>query len=170
MAALTMLQGAEKLVKFQSYLEQETRKAAADEIGRVWQGIAEREASADLGGDPKFSGWKPLLDTKTKYLGDGTVLVSPTRSSAGPWTVAESGRNQGNGGGGAFFGPGANRSTGGTARTKKGKVRAVRAFKAKRWNGYTSGKGTASRVVAEIERVAPDIVDKHLAKGLNRFF
>jgi len=170
MAGLTLLQGAEKLVKFQNHLEQDTRRAAAAEIGKAWQGIAEREASADLGGDPKFSGWKPLLDTKTKQLGNGTLLVQPTRSSAGPWTVAKFGRNKGNGGGGAFFGPGANRSTGATARTKKGNVRAVRAFKAKRWNGYTTGKGTASRVNVAIEKVAPDIVEKHLAKGLNRFF
>jgi hypothetical protein len=46
----------------------------------------------------------------------------------------------------------------------------VRARRARQWNGYTKGKGTASRVVAEVNRIAPEIADRELAKGLHSFF
>jgi hypothetical protein len=124
---------------------------AQAERGQV---IARRAASNDLGGDPKFSGWKPELDTQVTVKADGSSVLGPTRSSAGPWTVAQSGRNRGNASG--VFGPAAPRFN------KNGAVRKVRARKARRWNGTTDGKQTADDAVrmiesdAEIRRLAED--------------
>ena len=126
---------------------------------------AYRAAAADLGGDPKFSGWKPWLKLEVKAKPFGAVLM-PTRQSAGPWTVAEIGRNQGNASG--FAGPGVNRKTGLTARTKSGGLRKVRAVKAKRWNGYTAGKGTATDAAARIDKAVADIPEKRLRVVMRR--
>lgn len=128
------------------------------------QKIATREASSDLGGDPKFSGWAPKLDTKVKGLPAG-ALISPTRSSAGPWTVAEKGRNVGETG--RFLGPGINTRTGLTSRTSKGNIRR-RSAKARRWNGITRGKGTASRAVAGFEKAAKKIGEDEVRKHFER--
>ena len=133
------------------------------------QAIAYDAASRDLGGDPKFSGWAPELDTQIKRRRTSAVLL-PTRTSAGPWTVAERGRNQGDGGGGAFFGPGVNRRTGETARTKSGNLRKVRSFRAKRWNGRTRGKNTASDAVARMERELPLIAEAEARRVTKRHF
>ena len=170
MASLSPSQVAAKLARFADDLDGEMRRRAAEAVARRWTSIAESEASADLGGDPKFSGWKPPLDTQTRITADNTLIVMPTKTSAGPWTVAEFGRNRGNGGGGAFFGPGANRATGMTSRTKSGGVRKVRSSAGKRWNGTTEGRGTASRVSARIEDEAPRIVESELGKAIDRSF
>jgi hypothetical protein len=165
---MSLLDGAAKLAKFQSHMEQDVRKEINAQIATAWRRVAVAEASADLGGDAKFSGWKPMLNTlNARTLPSGALILSPTKSAAGPWTVAESGRNQGNASG--ISGPGVS-SDGTTRRTKSGKVRAVRARRARQWNGYTKGKGTASRVVAEVNRIAPEIADRELAKGLRSFF
>jgi hypothetical protein len=144
-------------------------RAVARNIGEKSQGIAEREASADLGGDPQFSGWAPVLDTKFRVLDDGrTVSFSPTRSSAGPWTVAEQGRNNSTS---LSVTPnfGAARGTSRIS-AKTGKAIKGRARKAKRWNGRTSGKDTATRTVAAIERMAPKEVDVEVGSLLRRTF
>jgi len=126
------------------------------------QKIADRAAGADIGGS--FSGWRrgnPIeLDTQIRNARDNNALLIPTRTSAGPWTVAEKGRNQGNARG--FSGPGINRRTGVTARTKSGAVRRVRATRGRRWNGVTQGKRTASEAVAAMERELP----KFAARGV----
>lgn len=141
-----------------------------DSMGRRAQQIAERAASNDLGGDPKFSGWASTLETKTRRLSDGATMLTPTPRSAGPWTVAEQGRNQGNGGGGAFFGPGINRSTGLTARTKSGGIRKTRAFQRRRWNGTTQPKNTASDAVAEMENELPKIAEDGVRRAIRKRF
>lgn len=130
------------------------------EIGAAAERIVRQVASNDLGGDPKFSGWAPKLEVQTKPLRGKVpgVVIFPTRTGAGPLTVAERGRNQGETG--DVLGPGVNRNTGMTARTKSGKVRKVRAFQAKRWNGTTKGKGTATSAVAEFNRQLVPIVEK----------
>ncbi len=138
-------------------LEREARGKIAMDMAKAGQKIARRAAAADLGGDPKFSGWAPRLATVTKNTRDGAVL-KPTRSSAGPWTVAEFGRNQG--GASGFHGPGVNRKTGFTSRTKSGGVRKQRTRKAKRWNGYTQGKDTASDAQKVMGRDLPKIAEK----------
>ncbi len=133
------------------------------EVGAEAKRIAAAAASADLGGDTKHSGWGIPLDTKYRALRspDQGVVISPTKTSAGPWTVAQQGRNRGAGG---FAGPGANRRTGRTSAGVKAGTSAVRANsrggKQKRWNGYTDGKGTASSASGEFARRLPGLVEK----------
>ena len=144
-------------------------RSVSRKVGEEAKGIAEREASADLGGDPKFSGWAPTLDTKFMVRDDGrTMVFSPTRSSAGPWTVATVGRNQGNASG--FAGPAMTRSGGVVGRTKSGGVRRTRARAGKRWNGRTQGKGTGDQVAVRVEKVAPDLIDAEMGKRLRKTF
>lgn len=131
------------------------------------QKIAEAAASADLGGDPKFSGWKPELVTQVKFTSDGAAVVFPTKASAGPWTVAEVGRNQGSARG--FSGPGIGKS-GQTSRTKSGGLRKVRAFKAKRWNGTTKGKHSASKALAKMNKELPEMIDDGFRRLLQKHF
>ena len=156
------------MAKFGKELEKVERQRITEEQAKAMQAIATRVASADLGGDPKFSGWAPTLDTQLKTLRGGATLLTPTRSSAGPWTVAESGRNQGNAGG--FAGPGLNTRTGNTGRNKDGSLRKVRQRKARRWNGYTRGKETATKTRQEAERVVEEIAVKGLRRTTRKYF
>lgn len=127
-----------------------------DAMGRRAQQLAERAASADLGGDPKFSGWAPTLDTKNRRLADGSNLLSPTRFSAGPWTVAQFGRNQ-------AFGP----RMVGPRLTKTGRVSKARQ---KRYNGQTDPKHTADDAKALMEREMKDIAERGLRKVIRKRF
>lgn len=155
-----------KLSKFQKSL---TDDALMHDIGKMAKREANKAASADLGGDPKFSGWKPELKTAYDIVRPGVLSFRPAgRAAAGPWTVAERGRNQGNASG--FSGPGINRRTGATSRTKSGGVRKTRAFGAKRWNGVTAGKGTASDAVAAIEAKVPKLVDQRVGRAIRKTF
>lgn len=164
---------ARELDEMDRNLATKTALQATRAQAQLAQKIATAVAAADLGGDPRFSGWRPELETRIKPIrggkGVGHVLL-PTRISAGPWTVAERGRNQGDGGGGAFFGPGVNRRTGETARTKAGRVRKVRAVKARRWNGRTQPKFTATKAVAQMDKQLPPIADKLATRQMRRHF
>jgi hypothetical protein len=150
-------------------LTQDEIKTITRQMGREGQQIADRQAARSLGGDRAFSGWNrgaPVpLATHLKPARQGTLLLP---KFPGGWTVAEQGRNQGNAGG--FSGPGINRSTGITSRTKSGAVRRVRARQSRRWNGATAGKGTASRAVAEMDRQLPRIADKAVLKVTRKRF
>ena len=155
------------LGKMADDLERDFRRTIAMDMAKAGQKIARRAASDDLGGDPKFSGWRPRLATVVKSTRDGAIL-KPTRSSAGPWTVAEVGRNQG--GASGFHGPGVNRRTGLTSRTKSGGVRKQRSRKAKRWNGRTAGFGSASDALSVMEKQLPKIADKGGRKVMQKHF
>ena len=144
------------------------KRAITEQMGRRAQQLATIAASKDLGGDPKFSGWAPTLDTQIRPQSDGSALLTPTKRSAGPWTVAERGRNQGDVG--LFAGPGINRNTGVTSRTKSGGVRKVRAFQAKRWNGVTQGKSTASDAAELMERELPGIAERGVRRAIRKRF
>jgi hypothetical protein len=120
------------------------------------QRIAEAEASSDLGGDPKFSGWAPTLDTEIKFTTDNAAIVHPTRSSAGPWTVAEFGRNSKEGP--RLVGP---------RLTKTGRISRARQ---KRWNGRTDGKNTASKAVQRMEEELPNIAEDGFTRLLQKHF
>lgn len=78
------------LERFRSELNNDGMAVA---VGVEAKKIATGEASADLGGDAKFSHWKPPLDTRFDVIGPTTVSFKPTKRSAGPWTVAERGRD-----------------------------------------------------------------------------
>lgn len=158
-----------EIAKVARELELDEVKRITREMGERAQKIAERVAFGDLGGDAKFSGWAPELATQLKVLRGGATILMPTRHSAGPWTVAEQGRNQGNASG--FSGPGLNVRTGVTSRNKTtGALRKVRARKATRWNGYTTGKGTASKAVAEMDEGFTPIAEQGLRRVLVRHF
>ena len=163
---------ADTLASFGRRVDTFQRELTDDALGHALGKMAKEEAtnaaSADLGGDPKFSGWAPTLDTRYDILEPGKVLLKPTPRSAGPWTVAEVGRNQGNASG--FAGPGINRSTGLTARTKSGGIRKQRARGAKRWNGRTQGKQTASDAIAAIDKKAPKVVESQIGRAIRKAF
>lgn len=145
--------------------EKNSRRRITKQMLERAQRIAYEEGRRDVGHDLKFEGWRPRLDLVMRVRPDVGVL-QPTRSSAGPWTVAEQGRNQGNANG--FAGPGINVRTGVTARRRDGTVRRVRTRQARRWNGYTQGKRTASRATTRINRALPDVAQAEFLKVLKR--
>jgi hypothetical protein len=124
------------------------------------QRIAAKAAAHDLGGDKAFSGWvrgNPIpLDTRLRNLQGGNTLLAPTRRSAGPWTVAEQGRN-------SAAGP---RLTG-PRLTRTGRVSKARR---KRYNGRTRGKDTASEAVKEMGVKLPKIADAGVRRVIRRRF
>jgi hypothetical protein len=125
-------------------------------LGKMAKEEATKAASADLGGDPKFSGWAPTLDTAYDIIGPGRILFKPKRQAAGPWTVAEFGRNQAEGP--RMVGP---------RLTKTGRVSKARQ---KRYNGRTQGKNTASDALGAIDEKASGVVDKQTKAALRKFF
>lgn len=127
-------------------------KAAMTRVGEQAQQIAEKAASADLGGDPKFSGWAPRLETQIKHTGPGAILIQPGRFAAGAWTVAEFGRN-------SQEGP---RPT--VRLTRKGTVSRARQ---KRWNGRTPAKHTASDAVKVMNVDIPKAIEKEWARAIS---
>jgi hypothetical protein len=150
-----------RVQRLEDQLEGAALKKAMTRIGVDAKKIAAAEASRDLGGDPAFSGWKPRgdpnaapypLNTRFDHVGDGKILFTPTPRSAGPWTVAEFGRNQA--AGPRMVGP---------RLTKTGKVSKARQ---KRYNGRTQGKGTATRTTDRIDsmvgKASRELVDKAL--------
>lgn len=126
------------------------RQKITRQMGREAQQLADRAAARDLGGDRAFSGWRrgaPIsLDTFLRAGRGGSTLLTPKRSSAGPWTVAEFGRN-------STAGP----RLVGPRLTRTGRVSRARQ---RRYNGATAGKGTASDAVKEMEAKLPKIADK----------
>lgn len=145
-----------RLTRFIDELEGAQLKALADKMGVRAKQLAKDAASADLGGDPKFSGWKPTLDTRYDHLDPGVIGFKPTRRAAGPWTVAEFGRNTA--AGPRMVGP---------RLTKTGRVSKART---KRWNGVTQPKNTATEALELIEREMPQVVDAEVGKAIRKFF
>jgi hypothetical protein len=136
----------------------EIRKITRDQAEAA-QKVANRHAARDLGGDRAFSGWRrsaPIpLDTVIRNSKDATIL-SPTKRTAGGWTVAEFGRNSS--AGPRMVGP---------RLTKTGKISKRRA---RRYNGTTRGKGTASDAVKVMEKELPKVADKGVTKALRKRF
>jgi hypothetical protein len=145
-----------ELARFGKELETSERRKITMRQAEAAQQIAREVASADLGGDPKFSGWAPELATQAKSLRTGATLFSPTRFSAGPWTVAEFGRNSK--AGPRMVGP---------RLTKKGRVSRA---KVKRWNGRTEGKQTGSKTLQSVDRVVEDIALDSLRRTTRKYF
>ena len=138
------------------------------------QKIIAAEVRRDVGGDEKFSGWAPKLVTEVKFTPTGAAIVHPTRTSAGPFTVADIGRNQGNAGG--MAGPGVS-ADGTTRRKDNGTVRNARKRKGvaygkvgTRWNGRTRAKHTWSEAVADMERESPKLLEAAIVKKVGGWF
>jgi hypothetical protein len=147
---------AHRFDQFADGLSDPTLRKVMTEIGVAAKGIATGAASADLGGDPKFSGWAPILETRFDHVGEGRISFHPTRKAAGPWTVAEYGRN-------STAGP----RMVGPRLTKTGKVSKA---KQKRWNGRTQGKGTASAATAAIDKMTPQLADDAVKRAIRKAF
>jgi hypothetical protein len=103
------------------------------------------------------------------------IVFHPTRDGAGPTTTSQFGRGRGNASG--FQGPGINKRTGVTSRTKSGAVRKQRKSKGydwgqvaarKRWSGFTDGKNTADKIVAELNQQLPAVVAAGIFDLTNR--
>lgn len=135
------------------------------------QKIIDGQVAKDLT-QSDFSGWtrqNPIkLTTQQKFGRNNAAIVHPTKQTAGPFTVLDQGRNTGNASG--FAGPGINRRTGLTARKKNGELRKQRDRKARRWNGYTSGKGTASKAARAIEAAMPVVAEDGVRRVMVRHF
>ena len=130
-------------------------------VGKLAQGEGYRAAAGDLGGDPKFSGWRPWLELQVRPKKYGAAVI-PTRYSAGPWTVAQHGRNTMQGFGNV------RRTRDGDVRTLKSGRVSVR--KAKRWNGVTAGKGTADKAQARFDTLAEKVGEMELRVVTRRHF
>lgn len=152
---------AVRMQKLERALSSEEMKKRLHEVGTAITPLATKAAAADLGADSAFSGWAKIgpLQAKFSPAGDSAIVIHRTRLSAGGWTVATLGRNQG-GAGGGFHGPGINSLTGVTARTKSGGLRKVRARKGRRWNGTTEGKGTWDKAADAMQKAAPPILTR----------
>ena len=139
-------------------------------LGKLAEGDARKAARADLGGDNKFSGWERApLATETKYLGKGQQYVGPTGKGAGPWTVAQAGRNAGGRGGLRTTRSGALQRRAGTrVRKKDGAV--VDKWRRTRWNGTTAGKGTAEDARSITAKETPKRIRKESLKVITTAF
>lgn len=153
---------AREVVEFQRKLEREYALEMGRRSAIEAQKIAKEEASRDLGGDPKFSGWAPELVTQVKQKTSGDTFVIPTKQSAGPWTVAEFGRN-------SALGPAQLRSGRRQRILKSGRLSSARGSR-RRNNGSTAGKGTGSRAVSRIEREVADAIAEQFKRQLGRHF
>lgn len=162
---------AREIAQFQRKLEREYAREIGKRIAKEAQDIAEREAKRDVGSDLQMRGWAPRLETQIKQKPSGDTWLMPTKFSAGPWTEKEKGRNA-DGGVGLFQGPAANLRTGRATRNRAGDlvVRNRRQRRARRWNGRTQGKGTATRANKAIERKIPAEVEKVFKRQLARHF
>ena len=160
---------AREVARLQRDLERQLRSASKD-MAQAGAKVAAREAARYLGGDTRFSGWSgpDLADMRIQRAGRSGHVLPPTRGSAGAWTVADRGRNKGNASG--FQGPGVNRRTGLTSRTKAGNVRKVRAVKRRRWNGYTAGFGTAARAADMMDKAAEPIAERAMRTVIAKHF
>jgi len=143
--------------KVSAFQRELTADTTSHKVGKMAKDQATKAASADLGGDPKFSGWAPKLTTRYDIVGPGRVSFYPNRRAAGPWTVAESGRNQS-----GMHGPNIRSSS----LTKTGRKRKARS----KWNGRTQGKGTATTALAHIEDEVPKIVQSAVGRAIAKTF
>lgn len=149
----------------------EKRRITRDQAQRA-EKIADRFITRDLGSNRAFTGWRrgnPIpVGLQIKSVRESGHLLSPTKLSAGVLTTVDQGRNRGNASG--FAGPGVNRRTGATSRTKAGALRKVRARKSRRWNGTTEGKGTSGDAVKAMERELPLLADNAFRRVLRKHF
>jgi len=139
-----------ELAGLESDLTGPERQRITRQMGAAAKQIADKAAAADLGGDRAFSGWtraNPIpLDTAVRSGRQGSTILAPSKRAAGPWTVAEQGRN-------AAFGP----RLLGPRLTKSGRISKARR---RRYNGRTSGKNTASEAVKVMHQQLPKIADR----------
>lgn len=140
------------------------------EIGLRLKGEVDRAAERELGSDRSMSGWsrsKPIEITGTFRPRNSSVVIFARGGQV--MRVLESGRHMGDSD--LILGPGVNRKTGVTARTKGGKVRKVRATRSRRWNGYTQPKNTWTEATTAIAARGPGVAHSvKVDKAMSRLF
>lgn len=158
-----------KLARVSAEFTGQAGRARLQRVAKAAAKDADEAVRADLG-DLSMSGWRRgrprQIVSQAVLLNDHEAAVQPVKQARGPMRVLEQGRNMGNAGG--FAGPGVNASTGLTARTKSGRVRKVRARRARRWNGYTQGKGTWTDAGELMERRVPGRFEAEVARSLGQ--
>lgn len=136
------------------------------EIDRAVRSTPSKRGSLADGSMSGFRRGGPIEITGTsRVVADHAVLVEPVKRAKGPMAVLERGRNLGGSGGTA--GPGVS-ADGTTRRNKNGQLRKVRAFKTRRWNGYTEPKGTMSVTASAIESKAPGLINTEVVAAILR--
>ena len=149
----------------------------ADAVGMMAKGkTSALSGGAALGGDLAFSGWRdkagelmPLQVAFKRHKKAGAITIHRAPRSAGPWRVAQEGRNQGNASG--IAGPGVIQTgpnAGTTRRRKDGKVAKVRRRKAVRWNGTTDGHDSWSQFEKAVEADWLQVVEKETRAAVAR--
>lgn len=157
-------------------LEREEQRKINRAAAEKAQTIFDRRVAGDVGGDDRFSGWGRRqgvpLDTQIRQKPNGAAWLLPTRSGAGPITVADRGRNSLGGFRNLAQGPGVNLRTGATSRRADGSIRIStrRGRASRRYNGVTAGKNTATDAVAQIEREIPEFMEERLMVAIGRVF
>ena len=162
--------------------EVQPSKAMALAVGDRLAPLMQQALRADLG-KLTMSGWpdKGEPTARAIVLGGkratefgtartGGVMIIRDRRGAGMVRLMDRGRNLGNakvqarqGWGEGFAGPGVNRTTGMTSRTKSGAARKVRAQAGKRWNGYTAAERTWADALKLMRAAAPGAVNEYVA-------
>lgn len=156
-----------ELERWQTEFEREHKRRITRAQAEAGVDIAIGRFSGVLGGDPKFSGWAPEIELQVKETRTSGAVMMPTRTGAGPATVATQGRNQGDVG--LFQGPALNHRTGVTSRNKRGNLIRRRTTR-RQWNGYTDPKISASEIVSAIDARAVEIAEAEQRSGLQRHF
>lgn len=140
-------------------------KIAVEAAKKVIEAQSAVVASSPLGGDRAFSHWtrksKITLETFPKVIGPGEVKIGPKGKSAGPWTVAERGRQS--------YGKGDVRKVGTYTSKKTGQTK-VRTRKVSRAVGGHGGWGVASKAVDVAAKVGPLWIEQAAIKAFMSAF
>ncbi|MEQ1872970.1 MAG: hypothetical protein ABL953_04520 [Ilumatobacteraceae bacterium] len=133
---------ATKLDRLSAQLTGEAQKELVSAVAFDAKKDAMKEMVVDLGGDKKFSNWKPRLNAGYDFVSDHAVELKGR--PFGPWLVLDQGRS-----------PGSKYS-----RKRKREVS---------WS-RSKGKHSWSRAVEVMERETPHRVQRELHKQLLRIF
>lgn len=167
---------AQQLEQLATVFDEEAKKIIANGIQDTAKVVVESAIRSSVG-DLSMSGWRrgsPIPLSSHTGIEKAGIVVRPGTvdrvwaRGLGPMRVLEQGRNHG--GASGLHGPGIvrndtkNYSAGETARTKSGRVKKVKAWAAKRWNGTTVGKGTWSKALDGLERQVPQAAQEALFK------
>jgi len=160
---------ASRMIKCSNVVSPEQQRKRMPKVGVALRPYAWKGATRDVGAKRAFSGWRRNAGIRldigwsvhTRNVG---LTIHRENHSAGPWRVAEEGRNKGNGAVKLFRGPGINRKKGTTtanallSRKAGFPVYTARKFKPRRWNGYTKGKDTWSHAAELMAEQTPRLI------------
>ena len=171
---------ASRMVKCSKVVSPEEQRKRMPKVGVALRPYAWKAATRDVGTKRAFSGWRRNagirlnVDYSVHTRNVGLTMHRENRS-AGPWRVAEEGRNRRVN---AFHGPGINRRKGGgtlpnavASRARGTPTFVARKFKGrKRWNGTTKGKDTWSHAAELMAEQAPRLINKGETVAIGKAF